>query len=99
MRTSSCARTRREISCALSSASFNGGFLQADYHASDWIALTLRGNLLNPPRASDGSRETVTSVFPGVQVWIFRRLKLSAQYGFQSGDAPDGGAVQVDLAF
>jgi hypothetical protein len=80
-------------------ASFNGGFLQADYHASDWIALTLRGNLLSPPRAPDGSRDTVTSVFPGVQVWIFRHLKLSAEYGFQSGDAPNGGAVQVDVAF
>jgi hypothetical protein len=81
------------------SASFNGGFLQGDYHASDWIALTLRGNLLTPPRSPDGSRDTVTSVFPGVQVWIFRRLKLSAQYGFQSGDARNGGAVQLDLAF
>jgi len=76
------------------SASFDGGFLQADYHASDWIALTVRGNLLNPPGA-----DTVTSVFPGVQVWIFRRLKLSAEYGFQSGDSPDGGAIQLDVAF
>jgi hypothetical protein len=90
---------KRPVEVPGASASFNGGFLQGDYHASDWIALTLRGNVLNPPRASDGSRQTVTSVFPGVQVWIFRRLKLSAQYGFQSGDAPDGGAVQVDLAF
>lgn len=81
------------------SASFNGGFLQGDYHASDWIALTLRGNLLTPPRGPDGSRDTVTSVFPGVQVWIFRHLKLSAEYGFQSGNAPNGGAVQLDLAF
>jgi len=83
----------------LSGASFNGGFLQADYHATDWIALTVRGNLLSPPAGPGGDRDTVTSVFPGVQVWIFRRLKLSAEYGFQSGDARDGGAVQLDLAF
>ena len=90
---------KRPVELAGESASFNGGFLQADYHAADWIALTLRGNVLNPPRAAGGSRETVTSVFPGVQVWIFRSLKLSAKYGFQSGDALDGGAVQLDLAF
>ena len=90
---------KRPVALPATSASFNGGFLQGDYHANDWIALTLRGNVLNPPRASDGSRDTVTSVFPGVQVWIFRRLKLSAQYGFQGGGARDGGAVQVDLAF
>jgi len=43
--------------------------------------------------------DTDTSVYPGAQVWILRRLKLSAQYGFQSGDAPNGGAVQLDFAF
>jgi hypothetical protein len=90
---------KRPVELPGASASFNGGFLQGDYHAADWLALTLRGNVLNPPRASDGSRDTVTSVFPGVQVWIFRRLKISAQYGFQGGDARDGGAVQLDLAF
>ena len=78
---------------------FNGGFLQADYHFSDWMAATLRGNLLNPPHRGGVDLDTDTSVCPGVQVWIFRRLKLSAQYGFQSGDSPDGGAVQVDFAF
>ena len=41
----------------------------------------------------------MTSAVPGVQLWLFRRLKLSAAYGFQSGGAPDTGAVQVDLAF
>jgi hypothetical protein len=75
--------------------SFNGGFLQGDYHFNDWIAVTLRGNLLNRARDLD----TVTSAVPGVQLWLFRRLKLSAAYGFQSGRSPDTGAVQVDLAF
>jgi hypothetical protein len=89
----------RPLRLPSTSASFDGGFLQADYHASDWIALTLRGNLLRPPRAPDEGRDTLTSVFPGVQVWIFRRLKLSAEYGFQGGDARNGGAVQLDLAF
>jgi hypothetical protein len=78
---------------------FDGGFLQADYHFSDWLAVTLRGNLLNPPHAGGVDLDTDTSVYPGVQVWVLRRLKLSAQYGFQSGDSPDGGAVQVDFAF
>ena len=78
---------------------FNGGFLQADYHFSDWLAATLRGNLLNPPHVGDVDVDAVTSVYPGVQVWILRRLKLSAQYGFQSGDSPNSGAVQIDVAF
>ena len=77
----------------------NGGFLQADYHFSDWLAATLRGNLIHPPHVGDVEVDTATSVYPGVQVWIFRRLKLSAQYGFNSGDSPDGGAVQLDVAF
>jgi hypothetical protein len=96
---SSESTPERPVRLPSTRASFNGGFLQADYHASDWIAVTLRGNLLSPPRAPDGSRDTVTSVFPGVQVWIFRHLKLSAEYGFQGGDARNGGAVQLDLAF
>jgi hypothetical protein len=91
--------TKNGVRSPTSVVDFNGGFLQADYHASDWIALTVRGNLLSPPRGPSGDRDTVTSVYPGVQVWIFRRLKLSAEYGFQSDDAPDGGAVQLDLAF
>jgi hypothetical protein len=86
---------KRPVELAGTTASFNGGFLQGDYHFNDWIAVTMRGNVLNPP----GDGDTITSVFPGVQVWILRRLKLSAQYGFQSGDTPDGGAVQLDLAF
>jgi hypothetical protein len=96
---SSESTPRQPVAGPSSTANFNGGFLQGDYHFNDWIAVTLRGNLLNPPRASDGSRDTLTSVFPGVQVWIFRHLKLSAEYGFQSADIPNGGAVQVDLAF
>jgi hypothetical protein len=78
---------------------FDGGFLQADYHFSDWLAVTLRGNFLNPPHAGGVDVDADTSVYPGMQVWILRRLKLSAQYGFQSGDSPDGGAVQIDFAF
>jgi hypothetical protein len=86
---------KRPVELAGTTARFNGGFLQGDYHFNDRVAVTMRGNLLNPP----GDGDAITSVFPGVQVWIFRYLKLSAQYGFQSGDSPDGGAVQLDLAF
>ena len=90
---------KRPVEQAGTVTNFNGGFLQGDYHASDWIALTLRGNLLKTPRGADGRRDTVTSLFPGVQVWILRHIKLSAEYGFQSGDTPSGGAVQLDVAF
>lgn len=90
---------KRPVARASTTANFNGGFVQADYHFNDWIAVTLRGNLLNPPRASGEDVDTVTSLFPGVQVWILRHIKLSAEYGFESGDSLNGGAVQLDVAF
>jgi hypothetical protein len=80
--------------------SFSGGFLQADYRARDFLVLTLRGNLVSLPTGTTlASHQTYTSLFPGAQVFIRERLKLSFEYGFQNKDRSNFGAAQVDLAF
>jgi hypothetical protein len=80
--------------------SFSGGFAQADYHATDNLALTLRLNMVRrPPGSSNLSRETFSSLYPGIQVWVLQRLKLSFEYGFQNKDRPGLGIVQAEVAF
>ena len=88
---SSESTVKRPVELAGTTASFNGGFLQGDYHFNDWIAVTIRGNVLNPP----GDGDTITSVFPGVQVWILRRLSCRAVR--LPGATRHGGAVQLYL--
>jgi hypothetical protein len=82
------------------SLSFDGGFVQADYHMADTVALTLRLNLVRQPDpgSSDG-KETFSSLFPGVQFWPFPNVKLSFEYGFLNQERPSFGAVQAEVAF
>ena len=62
--------------------SFSGGFAQADYHLRDEVVLTLRGNVVSrPPGASPLAHQTFASLFPGLQVFVRERLKLSFEYG------------------
>jgi len=80
------------------SLSFSGGFVQADLHLRDWMALTARLNVVSrPPGRSAGSRETLSSVFPGIKLWALERIKLSFEYGFHNQDRPNFGAVQAEL--
>ena len=82
------------------SQSFTGGFLQSDYEVHDAVRLTLRFNVVNQPTSvAPSSKETFTSVFPGVRVYIRERLRLAFEWGFQSDERPDIGAVQAELAF
>jgi len=78
--------------------SFDAGFLQADYHVRPEVALTLRLNILNQP-GPDLRSQTLSSLFPGIQVWIFERLKLSFEYGFLNQKRNSFGAVQAEVAF
>lgn len=79
--------------------SFGGGFLQADLHARDNLALTLRFNVVSQPDDPTSlDNETNSSVFPGLQFW-FRHLKLSFEYGFQNRDRGGIGAIQAEVAF
>lgn len=82
------------------SHSFTGGFVQGDYDVRDDVQLTLRVNAVRAPTSfAPSSKETVTSVFPGVRVFIRERVKLAFEYGFQSDDRPNLGAVQAEIAF
>jgi hypothetical protein len=81
------------------SLSFSGGFVQADYHASDNLALTLRLNVVSEPTGIEQENETSSSLFPGIQVWFFQRLKLSFEYGFLNNEQPSFGALQAEVAF
>ena len=82
------------------SRSFNGGFAQADYHLSDALVLTLRFNVVSsPPDFGVDSKETFSSLFPGVQVFLFDHLKLSFEYGFLNQQRDSFGAVQAEVAF
>lgn len=81
------------------SLSFNGGFVQADYHANDNLALTLRLNLVSRPREGAEDKETFSSLFPGIQVWLFEHVKLSFEYGFLNQERPSFGALQAEVAF
>jgi hypothetical protein len=80
--------------------SFTGGFVQGDFQVHDAVQLTLRVNAVNAPASSaPSSKETLTSVFPGVRVYVRERLRLAFEWGFQSDERPDIGAVQAELAF
>ncbi len=80
--------------------SFGGGFLQADYHARGNLVLCLRFNLVNGPgEGASTGKETLTGLFPGVQLWLFERAKLSFEYGLLNKQRPSFGAIQVEVAF
>ena len=51
------------------------------------------------PSRRHRSKRTLTSLYPGVQVWLLQRLKLSAEYGFHNAGRNDFGSVQLEVAF
>lgn len=81
--------------------SFTGGFLQADYHWGDRVVLTVRGEAIHrPPRTVVvGPRRTFASVYPGAQLFLRERFKLSFEYGLHDNGRLDLGAVQAEVAF
>jgi hypothetical protein len=81
------------------SQSFNGGFAQADYHLRDFLALTLRLNVVNRPVGAGESRQSFSSLFPGAQVFLWDRLKLSFEYGFLNKQRDSFGSIQAEVAF
>ena len=81
------------------SATFSGGFAQADLHLLEPLALTLRLNVVNKPTSSLASKDTFSSLFPGIQVFIFEHGKLSFEYGFLNKERKSFGAIQAEFAF
>jgi hypothetical protein len=81
-------------------ASFNGGFVQADYQPKDYLALTLRLNVVSKPVVGDtGPNESFASLFPGFQLFIFEHGKVSFEYGFQNQGQKGIGEIQAEIAF
>lgn len=78
---------------------FTGGFLQADYHAGDYFALTARLNVVNRPDGLDGPYTTFTSFVPGVRWFVRDRFRLAFEYSFANQGRSGIGSVQADLAF
>lgn len=77
---------------------FSGGFVQADYHVREEVALTLRLNVVSrPPGTTSLANETFSSLYPGIQLWPFPHLKLSFEYGFQNQRRPSLGAFQIEV--
>ncbi len=82
------------------SLSFNGGFVQADYHARDEVVLTLRlESLSEPPLGTADAKQTYTSLLPGVEVYVFEHGKLSFEYDFRDKHRGNFGYVQLEAAF
>jgi hypothetical protein len=80
--------------------SFTSGFVQADYHLSEPVVLTLRFNAVSrPPDALGTSKETFTALVPGLQFFLFEHGKLSFEYGFFNKERSGFGAVQIEAAF
>ena len=76
---------------------FSGGFVQADYHARDNLALTARVNVVNRP---DGAgSQTFTTFVPGIRFFPRDRFRLAFEYSIANKDRSNVGAVQADLAF
>jgi hypothetical protein len=90
-------------------ATFQGAFVQADYHAVDKamdgflkeiaLAATLRGHWTRVPAPGLGPRQSAWSVYPGVQLWLRERFRLAFEYGFEAQGRKDLGAVQAELVF
>jgi hypothetical protein len=81
-------------------ATFTGGFLQADFHWTDQIIATLRGEVIDHgswPARPRG--ETTSAIYPGLQLFVRERFKLSFEYAFRGDRRLDGGILQAEVAF
>lgn len=80
--------------------SFDGIVAQADWHVRERLVLTGRLNLVHQPSQRDGGdKRTFSSLFPGVQLFLFEHGKLSFEYGFLNQSRSSLGAVQAEFAF
>ena len=91
------------------SVTFQGGFVQADYHAIEKqvdgflkeiaLAATVRGTWTRVPTAGLGPRQSQWSVYPGLRFWLRERFRLAFEYGFEAQGRADLGGVQAELVF
>ncbi len=80
------------------SLSFTGGFLAADYHVREEIALTARVQTRSVDVVGSSTSNTVTSFLPGVQIVLWK-IKLSGQANFSNNTVKRFSALQIETAF
>jgi hypothetical protein len=68
----------------------SGGFVQFEKQTTDWLLLTSRYTHVSEGASRD-------SFALGANAWFLERLRLTFEYRFQSGSAPDNGVFAVDL--
>lgn len=80
------------------SLTFAGGFLAADYHLRENIAVTARVQTRTVDLPGVTSRDTLTSFLPGAQVIVWK-IKLSGQMSLSNHNVARFAALQIETAF
>ena len=81
-------------------SAFTGGFLQADFHWTDRAVVTLRGETIARGSGYAGLREeTTNSLYPGLQLFVRERFKLSVEYALRGSRRLDAASIQAEIAF
>lgn len=79
---------------------FDGGFVQADWHARDNLVLSARLNLVQQPiDRIGGPKETRAGFFPGARLYLFKHARVAFEYGFLNQGRRSFGAAQAELVF
>ena len=80
------------------SLAFAGGFLAADYHLRENIAITARVQTRSVDLPGIATRDTLTSFLPGAQVIVWK-IKLSGQMSLSNNNVARFAALQIETAF
>lgn len=80
-------------------ATFTGGFLQMDFHWTDWAIVTMRAETIARSGYPSLPDETSNSFYPGVQLFFRERFKLSFEYAARGDRRLDAAGLQAEIAF
>lgn len=79
---------------------FDGGFLQADWHALNSLVLSARLNVVERPTDLIGApKQTFRSFFPGARLYLFKHARVALEYGFLNQGRKSFGSAQAELVF
>lgn len=87
-----------------------GAFIQSDYHLEERVVITARMSLVDQPTyatptprtdvaptSSDERRSTYLGFFPGVQIHVIPRFRVSFEYGFLNQYRDSRGRLRAEL--
>jgi hypothetical protein len=69
----------------------SGGFVQFEKQTTDWLLLISRYTHVS------GAPGTRDSLAIGANAWFLERFRITLEYRFQNGSAPDNGVFSVDF--